>query len=201
MEKRRRARINASLAELKCLLPGGGRQGTCSIKMEKADILERAVEHLKLLTARCCSEDDQIQSLCGKFHDPRDTILENYDKGYRECLDDVDSYLLRMHIDDPELREQILGQFASRKARLKQSPTFRKKTRGGGVSVKRCGEGPGARGKGVAERRTGRLELLSYRPTHSPADSTTPEYVEDDVVEIDMEDISDDGKCFNESSE
>nr|KAG5692455.1 hypothetical protein BaRGS_010165 [Batillaria attramentaria] len=135
MEKRRRARINASLAELKCLLPGGGRQGTCSIKMEKADILERAVEHLKLLTARCCSEDDQIQSLCGKFHDPRDTILENYDKGYRECLDDVDSYLLRMHIDDPELREQIL------------------------------------------------------------------EYVEDDVVEIDMEDISDDGKCFNESSE
>ena len=50
MEKRRRDRINRSLAELKELLIDSRDQNSCS-KLEKADILEMTVNHLKTRTS------------------------------------------------------------------------------------------------------------------------------------------------------
>ncbi|GFO08210.1 hypothetical protein PoB_003471500 [Plakobranchus ocellatus] len=50
MEKRRRARINASLAELRALIPDSVRKNNRRFsKMEKADILEMAVQYMRLL--------------------------------------------------------------------------------------------------------------------------------------------------------
>ncbi|CBY12871.1 unnamed protein product [Oikopleura dioica] len=50
MEKKRRERMNRALNEMKnILLETMGREITCHSKLEKADILENAVEYLKLL--------------------------------------------------------------------------------------------------------------------------------------------------------
>uniref|UniRef100_A0A8D2JAE2 Hes family bHLH transcription factor 2 n=1 Tax=Varanus komodoensis TaxID=61221 RepID=A0A8D2JAE2_VARKO len=54
MEKRRRARINDSLGQLKALiLPLIGKDGSCCSKLEKADILEMTVQFLKELPPTC----------------------------------------------------------------------------------------------------------------------------------------------------
>ncbi|KAA0184703.1 hairy [Hyalella azteca] len=51
IEKRRRDRINNSLAELRRLVPAAyEKQG--SAKLEKAEILQMTVDHLKLLHAK-----------------------------------------------------------------------------------------------------------------------------------------------------
>ncbi|KAG8142431.1 hypothetical protein E2320_006344, partial [Naja naja] len=54
MEKRRRARINCSLGQLKTLiLPLVGKDNSCYSKLEKADILEMTVQFLKELPTSC----------------------------------------------------------------------------------------------------------------------------------------------------
>uniref|UniRef100_A0A8D0H2D3 Hes family bHLH transcription factor 2 n=1 Tax=Sphenodon punctatus TaxID=8508 RepID=A0A8D0H2D3_SPHPU len=54
MEKRRRARINESLNQLKTLiLPLIGKDNSRYSKLEKADILEMTVQFLKELPAPC----------------------------------------------------------------------------------------------------------------------------------------------------
>ncbi|XP_067946659.1 transcription factor HES-4-A-like [Watersipora subatra] len=69
MEKKRRARINASLNELKTLLVEVLQKEGCrhSSKMEKADILEMAVRHLKNLQCQ------QPYSASGQIHTLRDS--------------------------------------------------------------------------------------------------------------------------------
>uniref|UniRef100_A0A9L0K907 Hes family bHLH transcription factor 2 n=1 Tax=Equus asinus TaxID=9793 RepID=A0A9L0K907_EQUAS len=55
LEKRRRARINESLRQLKGLiLPLLGRESSCYSKLEKADILEMTVRFLQELPASSC---------------------------------------------------------------------------------------------------------------------------------------------------
>uniref|UniRef100_A0A452QUK3 BHLH domain-containing protein n=1 Tax=Ursus americanus TaxID=9643 RepID=A0A452QUK3_URSAM len=57
LEKRRRARINASLRQLKGLiLPLLGRESSHYSKLEKADILEMTVRFLQELPASSCAE-------------------------------------------------------------------------------------------------------------------------------------------------
>ncbi|KAK7093720.1 hypothetical protein V1264_007416 [Littorina saxatilis] len=173
MEKRRRARINASLADLKCLLPGGsGREGSRSIKMEKADILERAVEHLKLLQE--INQCGETPSCCAHHPTAKSESLPTFDQGYQECLDDVDKYLVRMRTEDAEMRAQVMKHIASKKAGFKHGQ-FPKGRLCHGGRLKRCG----TLSRGSTKKETGKklaAQLLSsYQHTHSPADSTTPE--------------------------
>ena len=100
----------------------------------------------------------------------RGEVLDSYDQGYKECLEDVDNYLVRMRIEDPEMREKVLGHMATRKARFQQTHAVRK--------VKRCGGSlsPRARQRTADVQRRPDVQPLSpYQHTHSPADSTTPE--------------------------
>lgn len=97
----------------------------------------------------------------------RDEILDSYDQGYKECLDDVDNYLVRMRIEDPEMREKVLSHVARRKARFKQTHAARK--------VKRCGALSRVRRRTEVQKRANVQQLSPYHHTHSPADSTTPE--------------------------
>lgn len=103
MEKRRRARINASLAELKTLLLDViKKEGARHSKMEKADILEMAVKHLRQI---------QRQHYTGNGADP--TLSDKYRLGFNECAQEVSRYLGASDDDDAELRARLLNHLAN----------------------------------------------------------------------------------------
>ncbi|KAM8927136.1 transcription factor HES-3 [Pelodytes ibericus] len=80
MEKKRRARINVSLEQLKSLLEKNYSQNIRKRKLEKADILELTVKYLK--TLQSC-----LQGV---------PLFKNseYQAGFRNCLHSVSQYLM-----------------------------------------------------------------------------------------------------------
>ncbi|XP_030051375.1 hairy/enhancer-of-split related with YRPW motif protein 2 [Microcaecilia unicolor] len=82
IEKRRRDRINHSLSELRRLVPTAfEKQG--SAKLEKAEILQMTVDHLKML-----------QATGGKgYFDAHSLAMDFLSIGFRECLTEVARYL------------------------------------------------------------------------------------------------------------
>ncbi|XP_021467517.1 hairy/enhancer-of-split related with YRPW motif protein 2 [Oncorhynchus mykiss] len=82
IEKRRRDRINNSLSELRRLVPTAfEKQG--SAKLEKAEILQMTVDHLKML-----------QATGGKgYFDAHSLAMDFMSVGFRECLTEVARYL------------------------------------------------------------------------------------------------------------
>ncbi|XP_039904086.1 hairy-related 3 [Simochromis diagramma] len=81
MEKKRRARINQCLDQLKCLLESYYSSSIRKRKLEKADILELTVKHLKNL--------QKIQICAASAFD-----VSDYQSGFRRCLTNVNQYLL-----------------------------------------------------------------------------------------------------------
>ncbi|XP_038614176.1 hairy/enhancer-of-split related with YRPW motif-like protein [Tachyglossus aculeatus] len=82
IEKRRRDRINSSLSELRRLVPTAfEKQG--SSKLEKAEILQMTVDHLKMLHATGGTG----------FFDARALAVDYRSIGFRECLTEVVRYL------------------------------------------------------------------------------------------------------------
>ncbi|KAL4649105.1 hairy/enhancer-of-split related with YRPW motif protein 2-like [Arapaima gigas] len=82
IEKRRRDRINNSLSELRRLVPTAfEKQG--SAKLEKAEILQMTVDHLKML---------QVTGGKGYF-DVHALAMDFMSIGFRECLTEVARYL------------------------------------------------------------------------------------------------------------
>ncbi|KPP57866.1 hairy/enhancer-of-split related with YRPW motif protein 2-like [Scleropages formosus] len=82
IEKRRRDRINNSLSELRRLVPTAfEKQG--SAKLEKAEILQMTVDHLKML---------QVTGGKGYF-DAHALAMDFMSIGFRECLTEVARYL------------------------------------------------------------------------------------------------------------
>ncbi|XP_004077899.1 hairy/enhancer-of-split related with YRPW motif protein 1 [Oryzias latipes] len=82
IEKRRRDRINNSLSELRRLVPSAfEKQG--SAKLEKAEILQMTVDHLKMLHAAS-----------GKGYFEAHALAKDYRSlGFRECLAETARYL------------------------------------------------------------------------------------------------------------
>ncbi|XP_015781885.1 LOW QUALITY PROTEIN: hairy/enhancer-of-split related with YRPW motif protein-like [Tetranychus urticae] len=86
VEKKRRDRINASLNELKRLVPAASeKQG--SAKLEKAEILQLTVDHLKVLHSKGFDTFSfEPYAFASKYH--------KLDKiGFDECFKQVDQYL------------------------------------------------------------------------------------------------------------
>ncbi|TKS77401.1 Transcription factor HES-3 [Collichthys lucidus] len=81
MEKKRRARINKCLDQLKSLLESYYSTSIRKRKLEKADILELTVKHLKNL--------QKIQSCTAAASE-----FSDYQTGFRTCLANVNQYLL-----------------------------------------------------------------------------------------------------------
>ncbi|KAF5307801.1 hypothetical protein FQR65_LT06673 [Abscondita terminalis] len=96
MEKRRRARINQSLAALKTLILDSAKaENTKHSKLEKADILELTVRHFQ----RHRSLDTQG--------------VQQYRAGYADCVREVQRYLetpdaQTMAVMDPGVRQRLL---------------------------------------------------------------------------------------------
>ncbi|XP_024149946.1 hairy-related 3 [Oryzias melastigma] len=80
MEKKRRARINQCLDELKFLLENYYSSSIRKRKLEKADILELTVKHLRNL--------QKIQSCTAASECP------DYQTGYHNCLANVSQFLM-----------------------------------------------------------------------------------------------------------
>ncbi|XP_027622340.1 transcription factor HES-4 [Tupaia chinensis] len=93
MEKRRRARINDSLAQLKTLILDALRkESSRHSKLEKADILEMTVRHLQNLR--------RVQVTAALSADP--AVLGKYRAGFNECLAEVyASRPLLLSLDGP----------------------------------------------------------------------------------------------------
>ncbi|XP_061908219.1 hairy-related 3 [Entelurus aequoreus] len=86
MEKKRRARINKCLDQLKCLLESHYSSSIRKRKLEKADILELTVRHVKHL---------QKTQTCTPFpYFCRRGELSDYHKGFQSCLANFNHYLL-----------------------------------------------------------------------------------------------------------
>lgn len=99
MEKRRRARINASLTELKTfLLDVIKKEGLRHNKMEKADILELTVRHLRQL-----QRQQYTVSTPGEG-----STSDTFRLGFSECTSEVTKFLSRMSNIEPNFQVKLL---------------------------------------------------------------------------------------------
>ncbi|KAL7387248.1 hypothetical protein ABVT39_020693 [Epinephelus coioides] len=99
MEKRRRARINESLGQLKTLiLDALKKDSSRHSKLEKADILEMTVKHLR-----------NLQRL--QMTDP--SILGKYRAGFSECVGEVTRFLSTCEGVNTEVRTRLLSHLAA----------------------------------------------------------------------------------------
>ncbi|XP_052120276.1 hairy/enhancer-of-split related with YRPW motif protein, partial [Frankliniella occidentalis] len=119
IEKRRRDRINTSLSELRRLVPSAfEKQG--SAKLEKAEILQLTVDHLKVLHAK---------GMDALAYDPQRFAMDYHNIGFRECAAEVARYLVTVEgldIQDP-LRLRLMSHLqcfaAQRELASKQAAT------------------------------------------------------------------------------
>uniref|UniRef100_G3P3Q8 Hairy-related 6 n=1 Tax=Gasterosteus aculeatus TaxID=69293 RepID=G3P3Q8_GASAC len=107
MEKRRRARINESLGQLKTLiLDALKKDSSRHSKLEKADILEMTVKHLRnLQRAQMTAPTAALNT------DP--TVLGKYRAGFSECMNEVTRFLSTCEGVNTEVRTRLLGHLAS----------------------------------------------------------------------------------------
>uniref|UniRef100_A0ABI8AIH7 Hes family bHLH transcription factor 4 n=1 Tax=Felis catus TaxID=9685 RepID=A0ABI8AIH7_FELCA len=104
MEKRRRARINESLAQLKTLVLDAFRKDSSRhSKLEKADILEITVRHLQSLR--------RVQVTAALGADP--AVLGKYRAGFNECLAEVNRFLAGCEGVPADVRSRLLGHLAA----------------------------------------------------------------------------------------
>ncbi|MBN3307337.1 HES4 factor, partial [Amia calva] len=100
MEKRRRARINESLGQLKTLiLDALKKDSSRHSKLEKADILEMTVKHLRNL--------QRVQMTAALTADP--TVLGKYRAGFNECMNEVTRFLSTCEGVNTEVRSRLLN--------------------------------------------------------------------------------------------
>lgn len=100
IEKRRRARINDCLTQLKnIVLEAQESQSPKPSKLEKADILEMTVDFIKKRTASNSNED------C--YHGDKNQRMD-YMAGYTGCLTEVSRFLTKTNGINQELREKII---------------------------------------------------------------------------------------------
>ncbi|UJR26298.1 hypothetical protein I4U23_007636 [Adineta vaga] len=105
MEKRRRERINRSLEELKNLiLDNATTNNVRSHKLEKADILEMTVKHLRAVYKHKLANAAAV--------DP--TIASKYRAGYGECANEIIRFLTTTPNADLELKTKLISHLSTR---------------------------------------------------------------------------------------
>ncbi|CAL1579370.1 unnamed protein product [Knipowitschia caucasica] len=99
MEKRRRARINESLGQLKTLILEALKKDTSRhSKLEKADILEMTVKHLRNL--------QRLQITAAVHTEPG--LLGKYRAGFSECVGEVTRFLSSCDVHS-DVRSRLLS--------------------------------------------------------------------------------------------
>ncbi|KAM5161612.1 LOW QUALITY PROTEIN: transcription factor HES-4 [Callospermophilus lateralis] len=112
LEKRRRARIHQSLAQLKTLILDAVRKDSSRrSKLEKADILEMTVIHLQNLR--------RFQVTAALSSDP--AVLGKYRAGFNGCLAEVTRFLAGCEGGPAQVRSRLLGHLAACRLQLGSS--------------------------------------------------------------------------------
>nr|XP_033334358.1 protein hairy-like isoform X1 [Megalopta genalis] len=128
MEKRRRARINQCLDELKSLIleamkkdaeTGGYKYGyklkpTRHSKLEKADILEMTVKHLQAV------QRQQLSTAIAT--DP--AVLTKFRTGFSECATEVSRYVSHLENVDPVVKQRLVSHLNNCVSNLQQMAPF-----------------------------------------------------------------------------
>uniref|UniRef100_A0A1A9ZPE1 BHLH domain-containing protein n=1 Tax=Glossina pallidipes TaxID=7398 RepID=A0A1A9ZPE1_GLOPL len=98
MEKRRRARINHCLNELKSLILEAMKKDPARhTKLEKADILEMTVKHLQSVQRQQLNMAIQT--------DP--TVIHKFKTGFMECADEVNRYINQLEGVDAAVKQRL----------------------------------------------------------------------------------------------
>ena len=103
IEKRRRDRINLSLADLKRLVPAALEKSN-SAKLEKAEILQMTVEHLKMIQNNRGAGGNGYVDAYTAQQDAHKIAFDYHAIGFRECAAEVARYLGAvegMEVPDP----------------------------------------------------------------------------------------------------
>nr|AMB73113.1 Hes B [Crepidula fornicata] len=104
MEKRRRARINSCLSQLKSLVLQAIKKDSSQFsKLEKADILELTVKHLRAL---------QRQQAAGAMSQDT-TVVSKYRAGFNECAKEVVRYMGSVREVNTDVKERVVGHLAN----------------------------------------------------------------------------------------
>ncbi|KAI4499627.1 hypothetical protein M0802_005197 [Mischocyttarus mexicanus] len=115
MEKRRRARINQCLDELKNLiLEALKKDPTRHSKIEKADILEMTVKHLQTV------QRQQLNTAVTT--DP--AVLTKFRSGFSECAMEVSRYVSNLENVDPGVKQRLLSHLNNYVSNLQQMGPF-----------------------------------------------------------------------------
>lgn len=93
MEKRRRARINKCLEELKVLIPDLTESGT---RVDKADVLEMTVEHLTNMRNKRRNLSSNLSPHVTPYVDPH----TQFKHGYQQCMAEVTKLLVSSNVDE-----------------------------------------------------------------------------------------------------
>ncbi|XP_004519665.1 enhancer of split mbeta protein [Ceratitis capitata] len=115
LERKRRARINKCLDELKdimveCLT----QEGEHITRLEKADILELTVEHMKKLRAQKQLRLGGVGAGTGAVQDPKLTIAESFRAGYVHAANEVSKTLAALPGVNVDLGTQLMSQLGHR---------------------------------------------------------------------------------------
>ncbi|XP_078053439.1 bHLH protein deadpan isoform X2 [Augochlora pura] len=115
MEKRRRARINQCLDELKSLiLEAMKKDPTRHSKLEKADILEMTVKHLQAV------QRQQLSTAVAT--DP--AVLTKFRTGFTECASEVSRYVSHLENVDPVVKQRLVSHLNNCVSNLQQMTPF-----------------------------------------------------------------------------
>ncbi|XP_057365605.1 protein hairy-like [Daphnia carinata] len=124
MEKRRRARINHSLSVLKSLIikdDANSSNPTSQSRLEKADILELTVMHLRALEKQKeehLQQQQQSELVEKESNSSVDSDVKSYRLGYQACCHDIGRFL-----DGPVLdltKERLMEHLLEKKQKLFQ---------------------------------------------------------------------------------
>ncbi|XP_055317538.1 protein deadpan-like isoform X2 [Sitodiplosis mosellana] len=102
MEKKRRARINHCLNELKTLILEAMKKDPARhTKLEKADILEMTVKYLQTM------QRNQINAANNVQNDP--TVLYKFKAGFSDCTNEVSRYINQIDGVDATVKQRLMG--------------------------------------------------------------------------------------------
>ncbi|CAL1262155.1 unnamed protein product [Larinioides sclopetarius] len=125
MEKRRRARINQCLSELKTLiLDALNKDPSRHSKLEKADILEMTVRHLQNI---------QRQQMAAAISTDS-SVLNKFKAGFNECATEVTRYISRIEGVDPAMRQRLLSHLSNCLSSMNSASHFQQQTQAANLS-------------------------------------------------------------------
>ncbi|KAL5245340.1 hypothetical protein ACI65C_012750 [Semiaphis heraclei] len=129
MEKKRRARINQCLNELKTLILDALKKDPARhTKLEKADILEMTVRHLQSLHRNSNSSRPLAPTACPTVEpmSPSSStaaltavVVQKFQTGYQECAGEVNRFVDRLDGVDEDIKKRLMSHLDSCVAKMR----------------------------------------------------------------------------------